>query len=53
MKFDWENKDDQLKRYIKISPKAKMEWLAEMHETILKASSSKDIQLRWKLRGIY
>lgn len=52
MIFKWETEEERLLRFMKISPKKKMEWLAQMHEFILKASTKRDRLLRWKLRKI-
>ena len=52
MIFEWETELERLQRFIKISPKKKLEWLQQMHELILKASSKKDKQLRLKLREL-
>ncbi|MFH1692029.1 MAG: hypothetical protein ABIC68_05630 [Candidatus Omnitrophota bacterium] len=52
MNSDWETEDERLRRFMKISPKKKMEWLRQTNEFILKASSKKDRLLRWKLRKI-
>jgi hypothetical protein len=52
MIFKWETEEERLLRFIKISPKKKLEWLRDMHEFILKCSSKQDRLIRWKLRGI-
>ncbi|MBU1122874.1 MAG: hypothetical protein ABIH71_07760 [Candidatus Omnitrophota bacterium] len=52
MIFKWETEEEKLKRFMKISPKKKMEWLHQMHQFIVKASTKEDRLIRWKLRGI-
>ena len=52
MIFKWETEKERLLRFMKISPKKKLEWLQQMHEFILKASSKHDKLIRWKLRNI-
>jgi hypothetical protein len=32
MKFGWETEEERLKRFMKIPPKQKLEWLREMNE---------------------
>ncbi len=32
MKFCWETEEERLKRFMKISPKKKLEWLRRMNE---------------------
>ena len=51
--FEWETEEERMKRFMKISPKRKLEWLRKMHEFIVKASSKRGKQLRWKLRKIH
>lgn len=48
--FQWETQKERLLRLSKISPEKKMEWLRQMHELIVRASSKKDKALRWNLR---
>ncbi len=48
--FQWESEEERLKRFMKISPKKKMEWLCEMHELMVKSSSKSMKKLRQKLR---
>jgi hypothetical protein len=52
MNYNWETEQDRLKRFIKISPKQKLEWLYQMHLFILKSSSKRTMALRRKLRQI-
>jgi len=50
MMFDWETEEERLRRIMKYSPKEKMEWLREIHEFVLKASTEEDRKIRIKLR---
>lgn len=52
MIFKWETEEERLLRFMKISPKKKLEWLWQMNEFITKASSKRDMLLRRKLREI-
>jgi len=51
--FEWETRDEKVLRYSKIPPIKKLIWLTQMHDLILKASSKKDIDLRWKMRQTF
>lgn len=53
MIFKWESEDERLLRFIKISPKKKLEWLHQMHKFIVKSSSKRTKLIRWKLRKLY
>ncbi len=46
----WESEQEKLLRYMRIPPKAKMEWLRQMNEFSLKASTKKIRDIRKKLR---
>ena len=46
----WESEQEKLLRYMRISPKTKMEWLRQMNEFFLKASTKKVREMRKKLR---
>lgn len=50
MSFKWETEIERLRRYMKIPPKKKLEWLREMHEFMVKTSSKRKLRLRCKLR---
>lgn len=50
MTEEFETEEERLRRLMKYSPKKKLEWLREMHEFILKASSEEDRKIRIKLR---
>jgi len=52
MIFKWQTTKERLLRFMKISPKKKMEWLRQMNEFIVKSSSKRDRLIRWKLRKI-
>ncbi len=51
-KFNWPTEDDLLRKHMKIPAKKKMEWLHQMHEFKVKASSKRDRLIHWKLRDI-
>ena len=46
----WETKDEKLRRYMKISPKKKLEMLEKLRQMAVKTSTFKIMKLRWKLR---
>ena len=50
MIFKWETREERLKKWMKIPPKKKMEWLHKMHELISKNVSKRELKLRQKLR---
>lgn len=50
--FKGESETDRIKRYIKVSPKKKLEWLQQMHEMVSKHISKREIKLRQKLRDM-
>ena len=50
MIFKWESETDRLLRFMKISPRKKLEWLQQMHEFTLKFYSKKMKKDFWKLR---
>lgn len=50
MIFKWENREEKLYRYMKISPKKKMEWLRQMNKFIAKTTSKRTKSIRQKLR---
>ena len=51
MKFEWESEKEMLMRFVKISPKQKLEWLQEMKEfTRAFLPKSKKRLAWWKLR---
>ncbi|MFH0790920.1 MAG: hypothetical protein V2A64_04735 [Candidatus Omnitrophota bacterium] len=52
MTLKCETEEERLARFIKISPKKKLEWLRQMNEFIIKFSSKRDRLIRWKLRKI-
>ena len=52
MIFKWETEKERLLRFMKISPKKKLEWLRQMNDFIVKSSSKRDRLIRWKLREI-
>jgi len=50
MIYRWENQEQRLLRFMKISPKKKMEWLAQMHEFLRKAFSKRQRLLFLRVR---
>ena len=50
MIFEWETHDERLRRFMKISPQKKLEWLRQMHEFMLRTSSSRLKAIRLELR---
>ena len=48
--FDWETPEERALKHMKVSPQKKMEWLYQMHQFILKASSKRLLAIRQKLR---
>lgn len=53
MTFQWETRREKLKQWMKIPAKKKMEWLQQMHEFTVKASSKRQKKLRQKLREMF
>jgi len=52
MNFGWESDEEKLSRYIKISPRKKLEWLQKMHDLTLAMATPERVKIFWKLRGI-
>lgn len=50
MTFEWETRDQRLRRFMKISPQKKLEWLRQMQEFTLKTSTRRLNIIRRKLR---
>lgn len=50
MIFKWETTEERLNKFIKISPKEKLEWLRQMLEFIEKFSTKNTLELRRKLK---
>jgi hypothetical protein len=50
MVFEWESEDEKLLRYIKISPKKKMEWLGAMLQMMCKVWTKKQRDAHFQLR---
>lgn len=50
MIFKWTSDEERLRKWMKISPQKKMEWLRAMHELIVKSTSKREKKLRVKLR---
>jgi len=51
MIFEWESDDERLAKFMRISPKKKLEWLLQMNEFVYKFSSKKQRSIRRKLRA--
>ena len=47
----WEIRQERVKRYLRITPEKKMEWLRQMQEFALKTSSKNTMAIRKKLRA--
>ena len=52
MIFKWESQKERLSRWMKISPRRKLEWLREMQEFNAKYSSKNLKNIRLKLREL-
>lgn len=52
MSLGWESEKDKLLKYMKISPRKKLEWLQKMHELTLAAATPERKNIYWKLRGV-
>lgn len=52
MIFKWETQEERLRKFMRISPKKKMEWLYQMHEFLRKALTKKSIATYRRLREI-
>lgn len=50
--FGREAEQDKILHGMRISPRAKMKWLREMNEFMLKAASKKTMKIRQKLRKL-
>ncbi|MBI5149441.1 MAG: hypothetical protein HZA28_01540 [Candidatus Omnitrophica bacterium] len=50
MIFEWETHDQRLRRFMKISPQRKLEWLQQMHEFMLRTSSKRVKAIRLELK---
>lgn len=50
MIFKWESDEERLLRFMKISPKKKLEWLRQMNDFLARCSSKRQIKIRQKLR---
>jgi len=48
--FGWGNDEDRLRRWVKLSPKKKMEWLYQAHTLMRKALTKEKREIFWKLR---
>lgn len=52
MIFNWETEEERLLKFMRISPKKKLEWLYQMNRFMLKFSSKRQRAIRQKLREI-
>ena len=50
--FGWESEKDRLRRFMRISPQRKLEWLREMSEFIAKCYSFTQKRIFRKLRAL-
>ncbi len=50
MIFKWENEKERLLRFMKISPKKKLEWLRQMNEFLAKYTPKSHRTIRQKLK---
>ena len=48
--FDWGKDEDRLRRWVKLSPKKKLEWLYQAHTLMRKALTKEQREVFWKLR---
>jgi hypothetical protein len=48
--YRWESENERLRRFMRIPPQKKMEWLQQMHEFLLKAWTKKQRREFFKLR---
>ena len=48
--FHWETEQERIQRFMKISPKKKLEWLQQTQEFFWKVSSRRTRAIRRKLR---
>ena len=48
--FGWGNDEERLRRWVKLSPKKKMEWLYQAHALMCKALTKEQRDIFWKLR---
>ena len=53
MKYYWETTEQRIKRFMKISPKAKLEWLREMNEFSAKFTPKKSKKIKQILKNRY
>lgn len=50
MIFEWESEEERLLRFMRISPKKKLEWLRQMNEFSAKYTPAKYKKIRQQLR---
>ena len=50
MIFKWESEKEKLSRFMRISPKQKLEWLQQMHDFMRKALTKRQRRIYYKLR---
>ena len=48
--FRWDTEEERLLRFMKISPKKKLEWLRDMNDFLAKTSSKRQRLIRQQLR---
>lgn len=52
MIFKWESEEDRLRRFMKIPPRKKLEWIYQMNVFLNKCATPKVKAIRRKLRQI-
>ena len=52
MNFGWESEEEKIVRYMRNTPKNKLEWLQKMHKLLLSTTTPERKKVFWKLRGI-
>ena len=50
MIFKWESEEERLLKYMRVAPKKKLEWLAQMHSFLCKALTKKQRYVYRRLR---
>lgn len=53
MMFDWESMEERLLRFMKISPKKKLEWFRQMNEFNAKFLLKKTQKIQQRLRDMH
>ncbi len=53
MIYKWETEEQRLLKYMRISPKQKLEWLRQINEFVHKYSSNRNKTIRKKMRKMF